>query len=87
MAFDKDRHEFDHRGFLVEKDTGEIMGQKERWLVKLENEGAEYPKWIHRPNMESVLVNDEVEEERLFGHKEEYKEEEVKKPEVVWWRK
>ncbi len=46
MAFDKDRHEFDKRGFMVEKDTKQVAGQFERWFVKREDEGSPYPKWV-----------------------------------------
>ncbi len=54
MAFDKDRHEFDKRGFMVEKDTKEVAGQKERWLEKHEHHGSEYPKWV-KPHKDHVI--------------------------------
>ncbi len=54
MAFDKDRHEFDAQGFIVEKDTKQISGQAERWFVPSEDTGAEYPKWV-KPHKDFVV--------------------------------
>ena len=54
MAFDKDRHEFDARGFMVEKDTKEIVGQKERWFAPHEDHGSDYPKWV-KPHEDHVV--------------------------------
>jgi len=44
MAFEKDRHEFDKRGFMVEKDTKQVAGQAERWFKP--SKATEYPKWV-----------------------------------------
>ncbi len=52
MAFDKDRHEYDSRGFMVEKDTKQVVGQAERWFTP--TKASEYPKWV-KPRSDLVV--------------------------------
>ena len=70
MAYDKDRHEFDPKtGYMVEKHTKEVVGQKAWPLPKHEHDGAEYPKWVKdKTTNQPLLVANEAEEERALKH-------------------
>ena len=47
MAFEKDRHTFDTKtGYMMDKVTGQIAGQHEEAVKKMDDVGNEYPKWV-----------------------------------------
>ncbi len=58
MAFDSERHKIDfNTGFILEKDTGEVIGQKPKSISKSEDDGSEYPKWVKPHSSFVVEVN------------------------------
>src|ERR1700730_3732 len=54
MAFEKDRHTFDKAGFMLDKLTGDIAGQKQMAIAKHDDDGSEYPKWV-KPHKDQVV--------------------------------
>ncbi len=54
MAFDKDRHTFNAKGFMVDKETRDVVGQMPRPLEKLKGDGDDYPKWV-KPHKDHVI--------------------------------
>ena len=57
MAFEKGRHTFNSKGFLIDKETGGVAGQNQRPHPKHENDGGEYPKWVKAHKSHVVEVN------------------------------
>lgn len=45
-AFDPAIHELDAQGFQRHKETGHLVGIEQAPARKMENHGAEYPKWV-----------------------------------------